>query len=750
MYSDKLARTVESQYIDVAATSVAGPQLPLQSQEPTLLDYLHVVVKRKWTILSCVVVVTVLVALVSFRQVPVYDAFGRIAINPSNSSALGFKTAEDSYSEDWDYTVTLDTQAKILESDALALETSKALQLDKDPRFAGALAKTAAQQSKIPLAAPAMDSAEQNALLSRFRTSLKVKVIPRTRILEIHYMDANPKLAAQIVNTLASVYIEHNFKTKFESTRQTSDWLSQQLSDLQLKVETSQQRLVDFQKEHGILGIDEKQNIITAKLDQLNRDLTAAETDRINKEALYRTAATGNPELLLKESELLTKLRTQEAELQAQHAQARTQYGPSYPKVRELSNGLKQIQANIQGEATKLMLGAKNDYDAAVRREQMLRAALEDQKKQANQLNENAVQFNIFKRDFESNRQLFEGLQQRLKEAGVSASLRSSNIQIIDQARVPVVPAQPNIPRNLAVGFFLSLAGGIGLAFVMDMLDSSVKTAEQVEMISGLPTLGVIPSNLHLNGQRSRALRALRPQSLIVPQQECVETMSYFQPKSEIAEAYRTLRTSILLSSMGRAPGVVLVTSALAQEGKTTTSINTAVVLAQKGARVLLIDADLRRPSIHKVFGIGQSPGLSEYLTGNTPHCPIMPWAHLPNLSLLPAGATPPYPAELLGSAMMTSSLAEWRKEYDHIVIDTPPALSVTDAVLMSVQADAVILVIRSGQTPKQALRRARYLLSHVNARIVGVVVNAIDLHGSDYYYYYGYYGRQGAYKSEA
>jgi capsular exopolysaccharide synthesis family protein len=294
------------------------------------------------------------------------------------------------------------------------------------------------------------------------------------------------------------------------------------------------------------------------------------------------------------------------------------------------------------------------------------------------------------------------------------------------------------------------LAGGIGLAFVMDMLDSSVKTAEQVEMISGLPTLGVIPSNLHLNGQRSRALRALRPQSLIVPQQECVETMSYFQPKSEIAEAYRTLRTSILLSSMGRAPGVVLVTSALAQEGKTTTSINTAVVLAQKGARVLLIDADLRRPSIHKVFGIGQSPGLSEYLTGNTPHCPIMPWAHLPNLSLLPAGATPPYPAELLGSAMMTSSLAEWRKEYDHIVIDTPPALSVTDAVLMSVQADAVILVIRSGQTPKQALRRARYLLSHVNARIVGVVVNAIDLHGSDYYYYYGYYGRQGAYKSEA
>jgi capsular exopolysaccharide synthesis family protein len=273
-----------------------------------------------------------------------------------------------------------------------------------------------------------------------------------------------------------------------------------------------------------------------------------------------------------------------------------------------------------------------------------------------------------------------------------------------------------------------------------------------VELVAGLPTLGMIPSSLHLDHSRGVALKPLRAGSQIMPQRESVETISYLRPQSQSAEAYRTLRTSILLSSWGTPPKVLLVTSPLAQEGKTTTSVNTAIVLAQRGARVLLVDADLRRPSVHRAFGVAQSPGLSEYLTGNLSECPIAPWPQLPNLHVLPAGGSPPHPAELLGSALMNDALAEWRQQFDHIVIDTPPALSVTDAVLLSVQADSVILVIRSGQTTKQALRRARQLLAYVNSKIMGVVVNAMDLNASDYYYYYGYYGKKYGYyyKSDA
>ncbi len=310
-------------------------------------------------------------------------------------------------------------------------------------------------------------------------------------------------------------------------------------------------------------------------------------------------------------------------------------------------------------------------------------------------------------------------------------------------ARVPTGPIEPNIPRNLAFAFMLGLTSGVGLAFLLEGLDNTVRTTEQAQMISGLPPLGMIP----LGSRTAREGGANAKRLVIASSKEAVELITQVRPQSQMAESYRALRTSLLLSNLGAPPRVIMVTSALPQEGKTTTSINCAVVLAQKGIRVLLIDADLRRPSIHKTLGMGPRSGLSNVLTGSaTLEQAITRSSILPNLDVLPAGTPPPNPAELLASTNMRDVLQQLRGQYDHVVVDTPPTLSVTDAVVLSPRADAIVLVIRSGQTTKQALRRSRDILMQVNAKVSGVLLNAVDLCSPDYYYYYEYQGKYAGY----
>ena len=443
-------------------------------------------------------------------------------------------------------------------------------------------------------------------------------------------------------------------------------------------------------------------------------------------------------------SQLLDTLRGKQAEIKIQAADLNTQFGPSYPKLTQLNNQLKEIDSQIQAEMKKIASKVRGQYTTALQRENMLRDAFEKQKQEANKLNESAIEYTLLKRDVETNRQLYEGLLQKLKEAGVSAGLKSNNFRIVDSARPPTGPIEPNIPRNLMFAVVLGLASGVGLAFLLEGLDNTVRTTEQAQMISGLASLGMIPlgSKSAREGPNGRRL-------VIASSKEAVELVAKVRPQSQMAESYRALRTSLLLSNLGAPPKVIMVTSALPQEGKTTTSINCAVVLAQKkDSRVLLIDADLRRPSIHKKLGMDPGNGLSKVLTDSETNLDdvITSTTVLPNLFVLPAGKTPPNPAELLASSNMRDLLADLREKYDHIVIDTPPSLSVTDAVVLSPRADAVVLVIRSGQTTKQALRRSRDILTQVNAKVVGVLLNAVDLSSPDYYYYYEYQSKYARY----
>jgi exopolysaccharide transport family protein len=733
-----------------------GPRVypELLSQESALGEYIRVLAKRKWTVLACLVTIFSVVAIASLKMTPVYEASGSIAINKPDSGLVNFNNSP-TFSVDYYDPTELETEVKILQSDLLALQVVKELALDRRPEFGG---QTAPLPSSLDLAPDPLqaDSGRTSSLLAGFRGSLRVTLSPNTHIIEVHYRSANKELAANVVNTLMNTYTENNFKSRFDSTMQASDWLSKQLVDLQMKVETSQEKLVRYQKEHEILGTDEKTNITTEKLDELNKEMTMAESERMDRESVYRLVQAGDTDTIASAataldavgssgqsaSGLLESLRGKQAELKIQAAELNTQFGPSYPKLAQLNNQMKEIDAQILAETKKIAGKIRGQYMAALQREGMLRDALEKQKQEQNKLNENAIEYSLLKRDLDSNRQLYEGLLEKLKEAGVSAGLRSNNFRIVDMARVPTAPVEPNIPRNLAFAFMLGLTSGVGLAFLLEGLDSTVRTTEQAQMISGLPPLGMIPL-----GSRSTREGPNSKRLVIASSKEAVELITQVRPQSQMAESYRALRTSLLLSNLGAPPKVIMVTSALPQEGKTTTSINCAVVLAQKGIRVLLIDADLRRPSIHKTLGMGPRSGLSNVLTGSaTLDQAITRSPILPNLNVLPAGTPPPNPAELLASTNMRDMLDQLRGQYDHIVVDTPPTLSVTDAVVLSPRADAIVLVIRSGQTTKQALRRSRDILMQVNAKVSGVLLNAVDLSSPDYYYYYEYQGKYARY----
>jgi polysaccharide biosynthesis transport protein len=728
----------------------AYPAVP--AQDSLLREYVRVLIKSKWVVIASVALVVGIVVISTLRSTPIYEAVGSIAINKTDPVTFNLKDSSSGF--DYYDPTDLDTEVRILKSDLLALQVIRQLSLDKQPEV-GSQSKPSPSSSSIELTTDAMqpDSTRTSAVLAGFKASLQVSLVPNTRIIEIRYRSPDKNIASRVVNALANTYVEQNFKTRFESTMQASDWLSKQLVDLQIKVETSQEKLVKYQKEHEILGIDEKQNITTAKLDELNRELTSAESARMEKESVYHLVQAGDSESIAAaanvdgaargssaNSALLEKLREQQADLKIQVAQLSTQFGSSYPKLAQLTSQLKEVDEQIQTEMRKVAARLRGDYLAAVQRESMLRSALEQQKQEANKLNESAIEYSLLKRDVDANRTLSEGLLERLKEAGVTAGLRSNNFRIVDTARVPTAPSGPNLMRNLAFAFPLGLSIGVGLAFLLESMDNTVRTPEQAQTISALPSLGMIPlgsrSTRELSGREKLALASSR---------EAVELVTKSRPRSQMAESYRALRTSLLLTFAGGPPKIILITSALPEEGKTTTSVNSAIVLAQKGTPVLLIDADLRRPSIHKTLGLGPQIGLSNVLTGTaTLQQAIIPSTILPDLFILPAGTPPPNPAELLASAKMKNVLEELRRHYDHIVIDSPPTLSVTDAVVMSTAADAVVLVIRSGHTTKPALRRARDILLQVNARVCGVLVNAVDLNSPDYYYHYEYQGKYG------
>jgi capsular exopolysaccharide synthesis family protein len=693
-----------------------------------------ILIKHQWVILATAVVLTALVAVYSFKIQPVYQATGRLDIEAElpllQSLNELFRTgeADDSF---------LATEVSILQSDNLIWQTIQELGL-------GATEKSAAT----------ITPAAKNALVAGFRGRLKVERTKDTHMVLVSYESTNARETALVVNSLIKNFVENNFQTKYNATRQATGWMEGQLDELKVKVEKAQQAMVNYERANNIANLGEKQTVAESRFEDLSKEFNQAQSDRLTKESLYRMVATNDGQVgfITTGNGLLANLEAKEVDLKEQYSEALAQYGPTYPKALRLQDQIKDVEVLIVRERKRMVENIRNEYLAAAQRQQFLAAALAGQKKEVDKGSQFLIEYNLLKRELDSNQTLYDGLLQRLKDATVTAGLRATNIHTIDEAAIPSYPVRPNKMRNIEFALAAGLALGIALAFTQEALDNSLKNAQEMEKLTGLPTLAIIPM-----GNSSLAMR-----SGLLPSNNGngnssrtnVELSVLEKPGAAISEAYRALRTSVLLSLAEQPPKVLLVTSSQPGEGKTSTSLNLAATLAQKGSRVLLVDADMRRPGLSKALRMATGNGLSGILTGAYEYDETLlkRVEGLDTLYLLSAGSRAPNPAELLCSIKMEKLVQTLRQKFDHVVIDSPPILPITDATIISTLVDGVIMVVESDKTSRAALNRACRVMEHSGGRILGTVFNKVDTRRDGYYgyrYYHGYYTRSASYYHE-
>jgi succinoglycan biosynthesis transport protein ExoP len=703
---------------------------------------------RRWIpILGFTLFSVCTMAIYAFVKTPVYEGVARLQIDPMRSSSLGLDDPDKSVSPDVDG--RLKTEVEIIRSSTVATHVMDSLGLYANPHFAGPdlVGADVKNLSKLP---PAV----RRRLLDRFGSSLTVSVVPNTQIVEIRFRNSDAALAADTANSIIEEYVQRNFQARIDGTAQVSQWLSKQMEEIRSSTAVSQEKLVKFQRENNLLGSNESDNIVTDRLKQINEELTQIEADRIVKEGRYRLADSGDPELIgsVVPNTALQVLRNQQAELRTQYALLSAKYGTGYPKLQELQAQLSSLSENIDAERENVKTRLGNDYNAAARTEATIRKDFEKQKAEAYNLNEHAAQFAILKHEVESGQQLYDTLQFKMKEASVTSGLTSSYVNVIDRAELPQVPVEPRKKFYLALGLGGGLFGGVLLGLIWNAFDDTIGTAEELEAVIDLPELASVPSLEFLPTGNQKTDILIRLRSKFAP-------ISVRDPSGKGAEAYRSLCSVILLSSVNNPPKVLVVTSAMPGEGKSTVTCNLARALAQRRKRVLLVDADLRCSSVYTEYGGGPR------VKSTAMYQRYQPFTDLPNLTVVSADVPPMGPAEIqassemqagkvplsfkkylgpaeiLASTEMQELMAEWRAGYDYVIVDTPPVLPFADALIMAALADGVILVARSEVSRINALRRATNLLARTGANTIGFVLNAAKRRES-------YYAYPGEYKS--
>jgi capsular exopolysaccharide synthesis family protein len=695
--------------------------------DTTLSEALIVLRKRRWVLIVAVLLGLAYGIFKAESQPQVYDSYGRIEVRSGSSNQYRVSTVGD-YS---DSSTRLMTEIEILKSDGLMLTVCREMDLANNADFL---------EAKGPVPHSSLDDGvTRQDTVHRLQSNLHVTLVPKTDIIRISYSSLNPKLSANIVNQVISDYIQRSYQTRFDSSRRVSDFLSTTLEGLKQEVETSQEQMMDMQRRLGILGFDPNRNQINNSLDDLSRAVGAAKLARIIAEARYRVVSGMDPNTIEGTIELtpgtapgeLNQLRGQLAGARANYAQMESTLGPNHPQAKALKAQIDELVKEIDAEQNRLLIQAKQNYVVARANEDQTTAALEAQKAEAYKLRDQLVEYTLRQREFEANRTLYDSLQQRLRTASVQSGLESLEIDIVDKALPPANPVLRPQSTVIMTALAFSLLGGIVVAFLMESLDTGLRSIAEIESITELPSLAIIP-----RARRSSVDHA----GTLTTAQRNIGILT--QPKSQFAESFRSLRTSLLLSTAGHPPKFIVLTSATPSEGKTTAASNLAAILAQRDTRVLLIDGDLRRPNIHHRFGLNGKIGLTTVLTGATKlEETVQRVPEIPNLDILPSGPVPPFPTEMLSSGAMDAILRRCGELYDYVVIDSPPILSVTDGVILARQADAVVLVVRHGKSSKHVVRRARDILLRSGAGITGIVLNAVDLNSPEYYGYYGYSG---------
>ena len=703
--------------------------VPAMGEHRSLMDVWRVLSKHRLLILVVTILFVAAAAWHAFRTPPVYESVARVEIKPNTMNNV----QAESYWED--PSIELQTEVLVIESDSVLLQTAQSLNLLN--RLRAAPEGGAGQPAPWPGPTPK----ERNSLIAMVKSGLSVSTIPNTHVVEIRYRGNDPILAAEIVNRLVETFSDEELETKYERTMHVSVWLQKRLEDLRQEASDTQRQLADYQRTHNIVGADETSNLTLQTLQHISNNLDDAEADRIMKEARMREFNSLNPDMaaLMGDDPALAALTTQLNDLESQREQLAAKFGPKHPQMQLLEMQIKKVQAQIHNEVEVAQSQVRKEYEGALATEGALRKRLGAQEDATYRLTEDVAQYAILRHEAELTRTLYDTLQSRLKEASVTAGLSAANITVVDRAEVPLAPIAPRKQAELVLGLLGGLVVACVLAFVIESIDDRLGTSEEVEHASLLPALAAIP---HLSYGASKPKGEQKEEAVSgIPEQ----LITLWDPRSSGAEAYRGMRSALMLSSIDNPPHAIVVTSALPGEGKTTTALNLAIVLAQRGERVLLVDADLRRGSLHRVFRMAdQSFGLSTALTQPEACTEVpAPFPDLPMLHVLPTGPRPPNPAEMLSSNRMEEQMRQWAQQFDRIVIDTAPLLAVSDTQALAVRADAVVLVARARVTRKRALLRARNLLWRINAPLVGVVINDVDMRQENFYTYrYGVYAK--------
>jgi capsular exopolysaccharide synthesis family protein len=765
---------------------------PNAENEVHLLDYWRAIRKRLWLVLGIVALVTMLSVVYVARKPDEYEAQARVQVdleetgNLVNSQRPLYGPADDP--------IYFNTQLQILVSPGLLRRVVRTLDLEHNPDFfkgdpaqrpstwqtlrrmvgLGKAPDTSAKPpDQLPLtttvaqATAREDLNEAKRLAPYVNTILSgLKVDPvkeargyykETRLIDIKFSHPVPDVTSKIVNAIAETYVFSNLEKRTEANSTTGDFLQKRIAELQQQIRTSEERLVNYAKNNQIISLDPNQNTVVERLAGLNQQLLQAENDRKTAEAAYNAAKVPDAASALAEdgAKPTNDLEAKLIELRQKRALLMVDATEEAPEVKEVDQQINELDKQLKDlrsrKSATLLTNLNTRYQQALEREQSLRKAFEQQRAQTLSQNEAAINYRIIQQEIETNKSLLNGLLQGAKENDVVMAGKPNNISIVDYALTPDTPVGPNRTRTVIAAFFLSIGLGLGLALFFEYLDDTVHSTEEVERGLHLPALAVIPSV----GSATR--RRVLPGGTALQKQNGngngnSELLMNVDSRSPLAEAYRHLRTSVLLSTAGRAPKSLLVTSSLPGEGKTTTAVNTAISLAQTGASVVIIDADMRRPRLQSIFDMHGQQGLSSILSSDTSEDDMLSMVRSDEesgIGVLTSGPIPPNPAELLGSDQMRRLLAVLQAKYTHVVVDSPPVSSFTDGVLISTMVDGVLLVVHGGKSSRHIVRRSKQLLNDVGAKIFGVVLNNISLQSHDYYYYQSYYGQK-YYEKEA
>jgi polysaccharide biosynthesis transport protein len=710
-----------SQPASLGGLGYARPMELPQHEEP---DWVRVsaTMKKHWKLAAEFALATfAVVAIFTLLMKPVYEPVAEIEVDPPGTEIFTLQ-GNGPPPTDSDY---LQTQAQKLKSDELALEVIRSLHLDQNPDLVPA--RKAFLKSTPPdgrNGAVQLSPAENKALQG-FQERLNVNRDSGSRLIRVSFGSHDPVLAASITNTMLDTFIEKSYSTRHDAIVKSTEWLSRQLDDIRKKADESNRALADFQRENGIADTGDNRNTVAEEMADLDRQLTQAQADRIQLQAFLAREREASPDTLpqVRANPVIQQLTQKLAEVRAELAKSEVIYGNNHPDIKKLQNQAHELESQIAYQRSAIVGELKTSYAAAQAREQMMGAQIRDTTKKLNQM----ARYNEFRKDAQANTDLYNSLYAKIKEAGIAAASTSSNMRVIDQARVLDTPTRPRRGLNLAMGLLAGICGGILLVFVREGLDRKIHTVADVRNWVGLPGVLVVPD---IGGRARKFLPGAE-----VPQTGARRLLE--QPYSPHAEAIRGLHASILSSRNGRTPQVILVVSSLPNEGKTTIAVTLAAALAQH-SRVCLIDTDLRKPGVGQALGIPAEEGLAEVLAGSAiPQDIIVTDRTFPNLSAIPAGLIPHDPAAALNSTRMRELLVALRQEYDFVIIDSAPVLPYADVRIISPMTDGIVLVARSGITTREAMARTKEILAEVQgAPILNVVLNGADNIASGYFYH--------------